>query len=77
MSLGARFQVSDYAKKFSEVVLREARTEHDSLVKEGKKRDAPSSWEKGDAKRISLLFSLRIVDATRFFCMLECCINGD
>lgn len=39
MALGASFQVSDYAKKLSENVLREARAEHDVLIEE--KKDTP------------------------------------
>ena len=43
MALGANFQVGDYAKKLSENVLREARAEHDLLIKGSKKQDTPSN----------------------------------
>ena len=49
MALGEKFQVGAYAKKLSETVLREARSEHDLLISGGKKRDAPSTPSHFDA----------------------------
>ena len=43
MALGANFQVGDYAKKLSDVVLRDARAEHDLLINFGKRKDTPSN----------------------------------
>ena len=53
MALGEKIQVGAYAKKLSETVLREARSEHDLLISGAKKRDAPSTFDAGAGKMAS------------------------
>ena len=43
MALGAKFQVGDFAKKHSDTVLRDPRSEQDLLINGGKKKDTPSN----------------------------------
>ena len=57
MALGVQFKIGLYAQKMSESVLREARADFDLLMKQkpedaNGKRNAQSTWDGGDYKRV-------------------------
>ena len=64
MALWAQFNVGEYARKFSEAVLREARAEHDLVhgrsedASEGSKRAAQSWWPASESKIVTLRLKL-------------------
>ena len=64
MALGAQLKVDEFARKFSESVLREAKAEHDwvfgsvaPVTSEASKRSAPSSWHGSEAKKVICTFT--------------------